>query len=137
MIHRLFYSPTYDWTVECFFAVHCYYADDILDALRRIDCPKRQLRVASRNLRSCNLDTGITFSNPRRRCSVLVTSLTSSAAEFMDSYVHETGHLATHIALADHTPLASEALQYLHGDICRDLFPSVHTLLCDCCRRQG
>ena len=136
MIHRLFHSPTYDWTVECFFAVHCYFTDEIIRQLRKLQCPKSDLRTAYRNLSSCRLDSGITFSNPRQRRSILVTSLTSSAAEFMDSFVHETGHLATHIAITDGIPLDGEAVRYLHGDICRDLFPAVHSLLCPHCRPE-
>ncbi len=96
-------------------------------------CPPFRQKSARKLMKSCKLDTGLTFSNPYLKESVVVTALTSSAAEFMNSISHECRHLVDDIALADNIT-DKEALGYLTGEINLHIFPHIKHLLCDHCR---
>lgn len=128
--------PEYDWRCRVYYAVTGYWADAILKDLRAIGCSGSKYRKAERNLRSGHLDTGLTYSNRRAGESVMVIALTSSAAEFANSYDHEKGHLAKHIARAYDLDPFGEELQYLSGDIALRMFPVAKRFLCDCCRKS-
>lgn len=136
MIRTTLYISKYDWVVYCYFAVSCYYACEICAKLQSIGASRSVLNSAYASMVNGKLNGGITYSNYDRRESVLVTELTSNASEFFDSFIHETGHLATHIALADGIDLKGEEIRYIQGDISRALFPFCESLLCDHCRQQ-
>jgi hypothetical protein len=89
MIVQDFYIPEYDWEVRVYYAVDCYYTGRIMADLRRVGCRGADLMDAFRNMRSCNLNTGITYSNTRDRQTVMVIALTSSPGEFQNSWDHE------------------------------------------------
>lgn len=136
MIRTTLYISKYDWLVYCYFAVDCYYACEICAKMKSIGASRPILNKSFAQMSNNQLNGGITYSNYDRRESVLVTELTTSASEFFDSFIHETGHLATHIALADGINLEGEEVRYIQGDISRALFPSCESLLCDCCRKK-
>lgn len=134
MIRTTLYISKYDWLVYCYFAVDCYYAQEIISRMARIGAPWRLQADAWESMCNGKLNGGITYSNYNRRESVMVTELTSNEDEFLDSFVHETGHLATHIAIADDIDLKGEEVRYIHGDITRALFPSCRRLICGGCK---
>lgn len=91
---------------------------------------------AYKNMRACNLNTGITYSNIRNRETVMVIALTSSPEEFQNSLDHEKGHLCRHISRAfDIDPYGEEA-QYLSGYVGQKMFPVAKKFLCEHCRRK-
>lgn len=100
MIVQEFYIPDYDWEVRVYYAVDCYYTDRIIADLQRVGCRGLDLVNAYKNMRACNLNTGITYSNIRNRETVMVIALTSSPEEFQNSFDHEKGHLCRHISRA-------------------------------------
>lgn len=122
----------YDWEVRLYFAVTDYYIDDILESLSTISCPKKTMRRVRQKMAARKLDTGFTYSNKRMRQSVMVIGLTSSPAEFLDSFEHELRHLVDDIAKADGLQLSGEAVAYLTGDTNRTLWPIIHDFICCC-----
>ena len=109
------YIRKYDWNVRIYFAVTCYYTDEILDALYGIDCPPDVMNRAYNNMMQCALDTGLTYSNSHR--SIMVVALSSSPAQFLNSFEHELRHLTDHIAIAEGLESGSEDVAYLTGDL--------------------
>lgn len=89
-----------------------------------------------KNMRSCNLNTGITYSNIRNRQTVMVIALTSSPAEFQNSFDHEKGHLCRHISRAFGIDPYGEEAQYLSGYVGQKMFPVAKKFLCEHCRRS-
>lgn len=134
MIHVDLYISKYDWLVHCFFAVNHYFTNSIVESARRTGASDTVLHDIRNKLHEGKLNGGITYSNYDKRESVLVTEITSSAAEFLNSFVHETAHLATHIALADGISLEGEEVCYIQGDVARALYPTCSQLLCNRCR---
>jgi hypothetical protein len=135
MIVQDFYIPEYDWEVRVYYAVDCYYTGRIMADLRRVGCRRADLMDAFRNMRSCNLNTGITYSNTRDRQTVMVIALTSSPGEFQNSWDHEKGHLCRHISKAFGIDPYGEEAQYLSGEVGQKMFPIAKRFLCEHCRK--
>lgn len=136
MIRAKIYLPKYDWVIHAYIAVHEYYTYEILDKMRQIGASREELCNAYRNLMDGQLNGGLTKSNPDLRETVWVTELTSSAAEFFDTIVHEIRHLEQHIANVNGLDENSEEVCYLCGDIAFRLFPYCKKLLCEHCREK-
>ena len=136
MIRQRIYLDNYDIVVHAYYAVSQYYADEILDKMYDLGCRGDKLRMAEENLYSGKLDTGLTYYSPRHREAVMVIALTSSAAEFYNSLIHELSHLTAYIAKWDKMSFTGEDIAYLEGDTAREMFPKVQPLLCDCCRKK-
>ncbi len=132
MIIQNFYLEDWDWYVTVFYAVDTYYMDDILGTLEEIGCSRRGLDEVEATLVGYN--TGLTYSNRKGRCSVVVIGLTSSPAEFQNTFDHEKGHLAMHICETDNINPFSEEYQYLTGEIGQLMFPVAKRFLCEHCR---
>ena len=81
---------------------------------------------------SCSLDTGLIYSNPQMRESVIVVALASSKEQLENSLRHECQHLVIHIANTCGIDLQSEELCYLAGEIAMLLYPVSHKLTCAC-----
>lgn len=136
MIRAILYIPRYDWVIYAYIAVHEYYTYEILDKMRQIGADRHFLTMAHKNLTARQLNNGLTYSNPKTRETVWVTEITSSAAEFFNSIVHEIRHLQQHVANEFGIDENSEEVCYLCGDIAMMLFPYVRGLLCDSCRKR-
>lgn len=128
--------PDYKWKVNIYIAVHQYHKDEILDKMRSLGASDNNINDAYINLSSGQLNTGLTFTNPQKRESVLVIALTSSSREFMNSFTHEIRHLEQHIANACGIDENSEEACYLSGDLAYRMFPFCKDFLCECCRNK-
>lgn len=82
------------------------------------------------------MNIGLTFSSFSHRYSVVVLGITSSADEFQNTFDHEKGHLAMHIAKSLHIDLQGEEFQYLTGEIGQKMFKVAKRFLCDYCRQK-
>ena len=134
MIVQDFYLPRYGWHVRAYYAVTTYRRDRILRDLRRIGCRGEELERACLNLADSALDTGLTYSNLRRCETVMVLSLTSTPAEFLNSWVHEMKHLARHVEQSFRVNTFGEEAAYLEGTIAQKMFPVAKRFLCEHCR---
>lgn len=81
---------------------------------------------------SCKIDTGLTYSNYKKRETVMVVGLTSSPSQFLNSFDHERKHLEAHIAQAYGINPYGEEIAYLSGDIAQMLTEDVQLFICDC-----
>lgn len=131
--------------VWAYFAKTSRYAEEIMENLLRIGVSGEDAHTAWENLRSGRVDTGLTYSGYAKRESVMVVGVTSDAGEFLDSFVHELGHLTAQMAEALGLDHMGEEVQYLRGGLAKRLYPAIKGLLCgnyqcvkdDCCRWRG
>ena len=93
------------------------------------------LKRAYRNLTEGRMNTGLTYSDYRRRETVMVISLTSTPEEFQNSWDHEKGHLCRHISKAFGIDPYGEEAQYLSGYVGQKMFPVAKKFLCEHCRK--
>lgn len=108
--------------------------DDILGELEEIGCSEKKLDEIAESLAKQQYNTGLTYSNLKGRCSVIVIGLTSTPAQFQNTFDHEKGHLAMHICEVDKIDPFSEEYQYLTGEIGQSMFPVAKKFLCEHCR---
>lgn len=133
MIHRKLFIGR--WECDFFFAVSGEYdVSRILDLLYEADAPMRVIRRAEEKMLRNLPDEGFTWSEFWNRRSVIVIGPASSGAEFIDSFVHEIGHLADHIALGLGFRLDSEKSKYILGDTAREFAEVVCRLGCSKCQ---
>lgn len=134
MIRQEIYIPKYDWRVRIYYAMTTYWAGRILSDMERIGCRGSGLAKAWRNLRSGDLNTGLTYSNFQTGETVMVISLTSSPEEFLNSWEHEKKHLARHIEQSYGIDPFGEEAAYLEGTIAQKMFPVAKRFICEHCR---
>lgn len=133
MICHDIYLPRYDWRVTVFYSVTCYYLYEIMDALRAIGVDRHSLAKAHKNISSCQLDNGLTYSNHENRMSVMVISMASSSDEYANSIAHESQHLIKHITKALGLDPYGEEICYIAGDIGAAIHHHAKELYCDDC----
>lgn len=137
MIVEDLYIDRYDWHLRVFYAVDCNDTRDVIDELKAIRCTRENLERAYRNLSSCRLNTGLTFSNKESRESVMIIGKWTSPAEFDNSFSHELRHFTDHVAKAFGMEIGGEEVAYLSGEIRRELFPVNKMFLCSCCNHDN
>lgn len=136
MIVQDFSLRKYGWRVRVYYAVSTYWTERIMADLARIGCRGMNLRRAYRSLTRGNLNTGITYSNQEKGESVMVISRTTSAAQFLNSWMHEMRHLSRHIEQAYGIDPYGEEAAYLAGSIGQKMFPKAKLFLCEHCRSK-
>lgn len=136
MIRQDFTIPEYDWSVRVYYAVTTYFTHSILHDLMSIGCAGMELLRARHNLTVGGLDTGMTYSDFAGLNTVMVISLTSSPAEFLNSWLHEMRHLSRHIEQACNISPYGEEAAYLAGEIGQKMFPVAKRFICEHCRKE-
>ena len=134
MIRQDVYLEKWDWYVIVYYAVDTYYMDEILEELEMIGCTYAD--EIEEDLTQHPYNNGLTYSNMRRRVSLVVIGLTETPDEFQNTYDHEKGHLAMHIAEEDRMDVFGEEFQYLVGEIGKQTFPIAKRFMCEHCRKD-
>ena len=134
MIRQDVYLEKWDWYVMVYYAVDTYYMDEILEELEMIGCTYAD--EIEEDLTQHPYNNGLTYSNMRRRVSLIVIGLTETPDEFQNTYDHEKGHLAMHIAEEDRMDVFGEEFQYLAGEIGKQTFPIAKRFMCEHCRKD-
>ena len=106
----------YNWKVVVLYECSCKDIDFIIETLKDIKCPNKYIKEAFNNLKSCNLNVGLTYSNTKEKSSVLVINKTSSFAQLINTIAHEYFHLICHIQKTLKIN-NEEELAYLNGDL--------------------
>lgn len=130
MIRQSFHLDRFDWKITVFYAVHGYYPDVILDELRRIGIRGKKFAKAEENLTSGEINSGLTYVNNGEAVGVI--GIASSAAQYMDSIVHEVMHLAKFIGKAEGLDPYGEEVCYMGGEIARKMWPKSKLLTSEC-----
>lgn len=136
MVRQQIFLKEYDWKIRIYYYVTSYYTDEILQQLAAIGCDGDFMQTAQVNLTKGSVDSGLAYSNPSHRKSVMVIAHTSSAMEFACSMQHEVGHIKSSIAKANNYTQEGEAIQYIGDSIYKAMWPVAKQFLCDCCRKK-
>ena len=136
MIKQEFIVDKVYWKVYVYYDVTLKDAIKIVTKLKEIKLPKSYITSAYTTLISNKLNQGITETNSKLKESVIVFTKTTNASQFINSFVHEIGHLSNHIARTYNLDLNREEVQYIAGDIAQQMFKRCHTLMCDYCREH-
>lgn len=116
-IRQHFKMDKFDWGITIYYTVDDTQKSEILKKLEDMKCTKETLESISRNLEKAKEDTGFTYSNYEKQCSIIVIHKASSIGEFINTFEHEKNHLEMHICEAlDINPYSEEAA-LLSGDL--------------------
>ena len=136
MITQEFIVDKVYWKVYVYYDVTSKDAIEIVTKLQEIKLPKSYITSAYTTLVSNKLNQGLTETNIKLKKSIVVFTKTTNASQFVNSFVHEIGHLSNHIARTYNLNLNGEEIQYIAGDIAQQMFKRCHTLMCDYCREH-
>ena len=128
MIHRVLGIGR--WSIDFLFATKRYDIDGVLACLYDAYAPVDVMQEAEDLMLDCKYNCGFTYTNQLRRRAVVLIGPTTSGGEFIDSFVHETRHLADAVADSLGVPLDSELPAYVSGDAARALAEIVCELGC-------
>lgn len=136
MITQEFIIDRRYWKVYVYYDVTPKDAIEIITKLQEIKLPKSYITSAYTTLVSNKLNQGLTETNSKLKESIVVFTKTTNASQFVNSFVHEIGHLSNHIAVTYNLDLNGEEVQYIAGDIAQQMFKRCHTLMCNYCREH-
>lgn len=134
MVTQIVYLKKYDWLIKVFYEVTSDDTDVILKELDSIDCPSEIYYSAAEMLEGNYLDTGFTYTSSFYQVSFIIMMQSSCADEFQNTFDHEKGHAAHHIASELGLDKAGEEIQYLQGEIGQEMFKVAKQFMCDHCR---
>ena len=136
MITQKFIVDRRYWKVYVYYDITPKDAIKVVTKLKEIRLPKSYITSAYTTLISNKLNQGITETNSKLKESVIVFTKTTNASQFINSFVHEIGHLSNHIARTYNLDLNGEEVQYIAGDIAQEMFKLCHILICDNYRKN-
>lgn len=94
---------------------------NIREMLSELDCPIDSIDDAM-DILTNKLNTGMTYSNPNFKTSVVCISKTTSNEQFMNTVVHEAKHVQTTICEYYKIDEKSESAAYLIGYIVQRMY---------------
>ena len=106
----------YDWNVTVLYECTCDDIEEIIKTLMDIKCPIKYIQEALNNLKTCNLNIGLTYSNIKLKSSVIVVNKASSFSQLINTIAHEYFHLICHLSKTLEIE-DEEELAYLNGDL--------------------
>ena len=113
MITQEFIVDRRYWKVYVYYDVTSKDVTRIINKLYEIGFPRSYITSAYTTLNSNKLNQGLTQTNNRLKTSIIVFTKTSNASQFVNSFVHEIGHLSNHIARTYNLDLNGEEVQYI------------------------
>ena len=131
---QLIYLDQYDWLIKVFYLIEDPHIEGILDELDAIDCEPDAFYKAAEMLENNELNTGFTYTDYYQHVTIMIIGESTCADEFFNTFIHEIGHAAEHIASYYKVKSYSEELQYLTGEIAMKMFIESKDLMCDECR---
>ena len=105
-----------NWHTIILYECTCEDINFIIKTLKGIKCPNKFIKEAINNLKTCNLNIGLTYSNISLKSSVIVINKTSSFSQLINTISHEYYHLICHISKVLRIK-DEEELAYLNGDL--------------------
>lgn len=132
VIQQQVHIDKYDWDLFCYFDTKSRDAATVLERLDRIGIPNQEYYKATELLYSGSRNSGLTYTHPDKRTSIVVITHTTSPEQTLNTFSHELRHLADDIAWANDIPARGEQVAYLTGDIAMTLAANLLHLACDC-----
>lgn len=123
MLRYTFHIPRYEWHVTIYYGASQDDSPTLLRELESSGCAGAFLHAASEQLKSGNLNTGLTYSNFDRHITIISIGRATSPMQLLNTLQHEQRHLETHIAKTFRLDPFGEEICYLAGDVAEKTFP--------------
>lgn len=132
MKRQIIHIPEYEWTAYVYYDTTPKDAPELMRKLQVLGCSEKGILSAYKQLSSGNYNNGLTYSNRVLKRSVVSLGRASTFAQFLNSFVHELHHLATHISQSYGIPLDGEEVCYLSGSVAQEMYPILIHYLSRC-----
>ncbi len=132
MIREVIDIEQYNWRAYVFMDAKAQHAAEILNLIEHIGIDGAQLMKAERHLQRAVRNSGMTYSSPSERASVVVIGHATSVEETVNTFSHELRHLGDDLAEACGIPHHGEEIAYITGDVACALAGSLLRVVCDC-----
>lgn len=109
-----------DWNVLIYYGVTKEDFIEIEDSLLQIGCSKKIMKKAFCVLR--NKNTGFTFSNSKYKMSIVCISNATDISQLVNTAIHETKHVQSHICSFYHIDEDSEDAAYMIGYLVQRMY---------------
>lgn len=116
------------WHIYVYYGVNKYNIDNVIRGLLSLGCPRKDILKSTRIL-STGLNTGMTYSNTELKTSLVCISDTTSDAQFLNTVVHESKHVQSHICSYYGIDEDSEEAAYLIGHIIQRMYRMLKIIL--------
>lgn len=136
MIVQDFTIDKYGWYVKVYYVTSFYSFKEIENDLYSLGYDDEKVEETVEELKEYKENEGYIFTNIHADRSLIIIGPTTSAEDFQDTFDHEKGHLAMHIAIAKDIDPFSEEFQYLNGVIGKQMFRAGKMFLCEHCRTK-
>lgn len=130
MIVQHVYLKRYDWSIIAFFTSDHSSDEEILEFMEIIDCSEEEIDSIAELMKPTSKDCGFTYSDYIDKNTIIYIGPTSSVDEFQNTFDHEKGHAAIHIATYYDIDPYGEEYQYLAGEIGQRLFDVAKLFIC-------
>lgn len=107
----------YGWNITIYYTVDKNQRKEVVEKLKEMGCTGATLESATKNIEKAGEDTGFTYSNFDKKCSLVVIHKASSVGEFINTFEHEKNHLEMHICEALDINPYSERAAHLSGNL--------------------
>lgn len=109
------------WRIYIYYGVSRSDADDIIDMLIKLGCPKQDIEKSLRIL-MLSLNTGMTFSNIEKKTSFVCIRKTNTPEQFVNTIVHEAKHIQSHVCYYYGIEEDGETAAYMIGYIVQRMY---------------
>ena len=110
-----------EWKILVYYGVDRWHINEIRHVLIKLGCPERDIKKSLRVLIH-SLNTGMTFSNLEMRTSFVCIAKTTSAEQFVNTIIHESKHVQSHICKYYKIEEDGETAAYMIGYIVERMY---------------
>lgn len=136
MVAQMVMLDKFGWRINVFYNSDLSDFATIHKALSDADCYNETIQRAYENMSNGTLDNGFTYSNLKKRKSVVVLGKSSDESQFANTWFHELIHLSVHIATALNLDLQGETMAYIGGYIAESMQPISSKFMCKNCKKH-
>ena len=116
------------WHVYVYYGVNKHNMNEVVQALQSLRCPSKNIFTATR-IMSTGLNTGMTYSNSKLKTSLVCIGEADSEEQFLNTVVHESKHVLSHICWYYRIKEDSEQAAYLIGHIVQRMYKMLQIIL--------
>lgn len=122
MTEHEIHLDNYGWTVRCFLGYRREDSVCLCQALSEIGCKDDALRGAYAHFMGGSESSGLTYSNVRKRVSVLAVGHDDDKGSMVNTMGHELLHVVAHVCEEYGIDMLSEEPCYMMGKLCEEMY---------------
>lgn len=116
------------WNIIVYYVVDEYNINFIIEDLKKLKCSNKNINESIDILLN-EYNTGMTYTNPKYRTTIVCISKYTSNDQFINTIVHESKHVQSHICNYFNIDEESEQAAYLIGYITQQMYKIFKNML--------